>query len=119
MADEADPYATERASLKQIWGNLNQALLVLTNAQNATSDADSLTAIHYAYSGINSISHLVIQAFMQTDNNLFVQETSYLGSQNAMLQDVVTRLNKIVSVVGDVGKAIGFVAQAIKVLGAL
>jgi len=119
VTDIPDPYTTQRAALKQIWGNLNQALLVLTSAQSATSDVDTLTSIHYAYSAINSISHLVIQAFMQTDNNLFVQENTYLVSQTTLLQDAVARLDKIVAVVADVGKAIGFVAQAIKIVDAL
>jgi hypothetical protein len=119
MSSTTDPNATQRASLKMAWGNLTQAMLTLSSAANSTSDPQTLTTIHYAYSAINSYSHLVMQAFFQTDNNLFVQETSYLKNQATLLQNAATQINSVVQAVGAVAAAVGFVAQAMSIIVAL
>jgi hypothetical protein len=119
MADTAPTTADDQATLAQLIDELSSALPEILAAERATSDVTKLLKLNAEYSAIQTLVTQATQAQIAADDALFGQAIVALKKQATMLEDMETQLHGLVDDVEKAAKIVGFIAQAITLLGRL
>jgi hypothetical protein len=120
MSGTTDPTAArDRATLVTVSNTLTNAMGILANAIQQSQVISDQIAMQNEYNTLNNISHMVTQALMVLDDQLFISATTSLKAQATTLMNVQNRLNQIAQTVGTVSQVVAFVIQAAGFLAAL
>jgi phenylpyruvate tautomerase PptA (4-oxalocrotonate tautomerase family) len=120
MTDKAQPNAGQDAdALAALVNQLSQLLADLLNAARASTDAVVLMKINSEYGAVQSIVSQATQAQMAADDDLFAQAIAGLKVQATMLTNMEAQIAAIVADVATAAKIVGYITQAITLIGKL
>jgi hypothetical protein len=107
------------STINQVIGKLTSAQSELQNAATATADPDALDKINDAYAVLQRLIDLRAQAQAAADDAEFKQAISNLKKEAKTLSDTEEEIKKIISIVAQAGRVVGYIAEAIVLISGL
>lgn len=109
----------DAATLADLVTQLSTLLSQLLNAARAATDSTVILQINTEYGAVQSIVIQATQAQMATDDALFAQSIVGLKAQATMLTNMEKQISAIVADTATAAKIIGYITQAITLIGKL
>jgi hypothetical protein len=109
----------DAGTLTDLVNQLSLLLAQILTTERASDDTATIVQLANEYAAVNTLVGQATQAQLATDDALFGQLVSGLKTQSAMLTDMEAKIKSIVTDVAVAGKIVGFIAQAIVLIGRL
>jgi hypothetical protein len=122
MSQDSDPTPNLDAAaptLIQLAHQISLLLQELITAARGTTDPLKIAQLNTEMDAVDRLLTQVQQAQFASDDAMFAQTTAVLKAQAAALDDMATQIKKIVKDVGSVARIIGYITQAVTMIGSL
>jgi hypothetical protein len=113
------PDSSKLSIINEVIEKLSLAQSDLLTAARATADNTKLIQINNEYMAVQSCIDQAAQAQAAEDDALFKQATKDLKTQAQKLEGMEDQIKKIISDVALAGRIVGYIAQAIALIGQL
>ncbi len=113
------PDPSKMSAVNQLIGILTSAQSDLQDAADATADPDKLDKINAIYKVVQDCMDQAAQAQAAADDAEFKKATGDLKTEAKKLEDKEDEIKKIIADVALAGRIVGYIIQAIALIGSL